>query len=445
MNRCYQCTKPTRREWLGGLGAWAALHALTRRGDAQVKMLEVQPRNTARQCVFINMNGAPSHLDTFDIKDAGWNPNDANLQQFAGGIVLNTMLFPKLSAHAADMCILRSVKSWEAAHERGQFYLQTSHPSNPAFEAETPHVGAVVSLELGGRGNMPPFLSLNGVVRGATFLGGEFEPFGPSVQADGLDILEHNYFGDASQARFNQKFALLQQLEAPFLANPPDQSMATHAEFYNSARGLMYDPVISNVFKFDNEDDARYGANQFGRSCIVARNAIQSDSGAAYITIQSHGWDTHQNMWDRAYMPNLYVLCNELDTAVGCLVEDLKAAGKLDETLIVMMGEFGRTPGDLNGVGGRDHHKDAMSALMMGGGVAGATIIGATDAEGAQVVEPGWSRGRPIYTEDITASIYSALGINWTKSITDTPSGRKFEYVPFSDTGEYTSVEEIFA
>ena len=415
MNRCYQCTKPTRREWLVGLGAWASLHALMRRGDARVKALDVQPRGTARQCLFINMVGAPSHLDIFDIKDAPWNPADANLQQLAGGIVLNTALFPKLSAFAGDMCILRSVRSWEAAHERGQFYLQTAHPSNPAFEAETPHIGAVVSLELGGRGNMPPFLSLNGLSRGATFLGGQFEPFGPPVQADGLDILEHAYFGDNSQARFNQKFGLLQQLEAPFLANPPDPSMATHAQFYDSAKGLMYDPVISNVFKFDAEDDARYGANNFGRSCIVARNAIQSDSGTAYIAIQSHGWDTHQSMWGRAYMPNMYVLCEEFDTAVGSLVEDLKAAGKLDETLVVMMGEFGRTPGNLNAVGGRDHHKDAMSALMMGGGVKGATIIGATDATGAQVIDPGWSRGRVIYTEDIIATVYSALGINWTK------------------------------
>ena len=79
MNHCYQCTKPTRRQWLTGLGAWAALHAVTRRGDAQVKMLDVQPRGTARQCLFINMNGAPSHLDIFDVKDAAWNPADANL------------------------------------------------------------------------------------------------------------------------------------------------------------------------------------------------------------------------------------------------------------------------------------------------------------------------------------------------------------------------------
>lgn len=444
MKTCPSCAKTSRREWLEGMGAWAALTALARRGDAQIKMADVAVQGTAKTCIFINLEGAPSQLDTFDIKDAGWNPQDANLQQIAGGIVLNTTLFPTLARLAGDMCILRSVKSWEAVHERGQFYVQTGHPANPAFVAETPHIGSVVSLETAREGSLPPFLSFNGEVRGSTFLGGQFEPLSPPVDQGGLHILEHNFFGEESQARFEEKFALLEQLDAPLRSAPFDQAMADHADFYGAGKKLMYDPVISDIFRFSNSENFRYGDNYFGRACIVARNAIQAEAGAAFISIQQSGWDTHQSMFDRGYEPNMYMLAGELDGGLSALVEDLKASGHFDETLIVMMGEFGRTPGGLNSQAGRDHHKDAQSVVMMGGGVAGGRIIGETDKNGDQVIEPGWHMQRPIYTEDLTATIYSALGINWTKSITDTPSGRKFEYVPFSEHGVYTAVREVF-
>jgi uncharacterized protein (DUF1501 family) len=116
----------------------------------------------------------------------------------------------------------------------------------------------------------------------------------------------------------------------------------------------------------------------------------------------------------------------------------------MQNTQIVMLGEFGRTPGPLNSRGGRDHHRDAMSVVMMGGGVRGGTIIGATDSNGANIIDPGWRQQRPIVIEDIVATAYSALGIDWTKSIQDTPSGRKFEYVPYGQANLYTAIEEVF-
>ena len=108
------------------------------------------------------------------------------------------------------------------------------------------------------------------------------------------------------------------------------------------------------------------------------------------------------------------------------------------------MSEFGRTPGPLNARGGRDHHRDAMSVVMIGGGVRGGKVIGATDSNGERIIEPGWSQKRPIVVEDIVATVYSALGIDWTKSMLDTPSGRKFEYVPYAERGQYTAIEEVF-
>jgi hypothetical protein len=427
------------------MGSWAALAALAHRGDALVAQTAVTPQSSARACIFVNLFGAPSHLDTWDPKDASWNAPDANIRQYPGGIVLSQTLFPELSRFTGDLCVLRSVTSWEAAHERGQFYLQTAHPQNPAFVAETPHIGAVVALEKGGQGKVPPFLTLNGSTgRGATFLGGRYEPMTAPAVPGGFSTLEHPYFGASSRTRFEQRYALLQRLDAAVRTAPYDPAMAAHASYYEAAKQLMYDPAVADIFRFTAEDAARYGNTNFGNACIVARDAVRAANGVVYININHGNWDTHNNMFDRGYAPNMYGLCGELDRGVGKLVEDLKASGHLGTTLIVMMGEFGRTPGALNARGGRDHHKSAMSVAMLGGGVRGGRVIGATDANGERVTDPGWQQQRAIYPEDIICTLYSALGINWTKSIAETPSGRRFEYVGYAAEGRFTAVREIF-
>ena len=137
----------SRRSFLaGGLSAIGYM-LLNESLEAQSSGPAVQMRNTARACIYINLEGGPSHLDTFDPKDGPWNPRDVDLRQYPGGIVLSQRFFPVLSSVASELCILRSVSSWELAHSRGQFYVQTGHKSNPAFAADTPHIGAVVAYE----------------------------------------------------------------------------------------------------------------------------------------------------------------------------------------------------------------------------------------------------------------------------------------------------------
>ena len=338
-------------------------------------------------------------------------PSDIDIQQH-GNIALSSTLFPKLSTLTDDLCVLRSVRSWEAIHERGVFYMQTAHPANPAFLAETPHMGAIISFERSGTGPMPPFLSLNqqgGGFQGSTFLGGEFSPL--SAPSGGqLDAIKHDYFGQDSETRFFERFNLLEQLDQRLRTNPPSLEMAAHAAHYESARQMMFNESISAVFELFEGDTERYGDSNIGRAAQVARNAIRARNGTAFIALTHDGWDTHQRMFDRNNNPNMYTLANELDSAIGSLVQDLKASGDLDETLIVMLGEFGRTPGALNVQGGRDHHKEAMSVALFGGVVGGNRVIGATDPSGAAVIEPGWSGGRAIVMEDIAATVYSALG-----------------------------------
>ncbi len=437
----------TRRQFMAGATGLGALAAWQQKGYADVTSNGVTPKNSARAVILVNLQGAPSQLDTFDVKDAPWNPKDISLQQGSGNIVLSKTLFPGLLKYSSDLLLMRSVQSWEAVHERGQFYLQTAHPANPAFLAESPNVGSVVGLEKAGSGLLPPFLSLNGSPdQGAKFLGGKVEPMSAPSTAGGLNTLQHNFFGNAtqSQARFESQYKLLLDLDGALRANAPDLAMSNHADFYNAAKGLMYQQQIIQIFQFNDADNQRFGNSNFGRACIVARNAVQAKAGTVYININHSGWDMHQNMFNRNYNPNMYQMCADLDSGIAGLTADLKASGDLAGTLIVMLGEFGRSPGDLNPRGGRDHHKQAMSVAMMGGGVVGGRALGATDSQGDAIVDFGWSQNRVIRMEDIAATIYSALGIDWTKSITDTPSGRKFEYVPFGSVGTYVPINEVF-
>lgn len=438
---------PSRRDWLRNTSRFLATAALVRAGGGYARAQDVSPRRTARSCIFINLIGAPSHVDTFDFKPGVWVPADARPSQ-SGKLVLNSTIFPSLSTRGADLCVVRSVQSWEAAHERGQFYVQTGHSSNPAFNSETPHLGAVIASELGAQSKLPPFLSLNGSpAQGATFLGGDFEALVPPLTAAGFPLLEHNYFGPRSAARFEEKFKLLDELDAEIRASGPHPVLTRHAAFYRTAKRLMYDPAVAEVFRFSGDDEARYGGSNFGRACIVARNAVQADGGAVFVNINHDGWDTHQQMWDAGYSQNsrnMYGLCLELDQGLGALLDDLKASGKLSQTIIVAMGEFGRTPGPLNGRGGRDHHKSAQFAVLAGGGIAGGRVIGATDATGNRIIDPGWSAAREVYMEDIAATIYSALGINWTRTIADTPTGRAYSYIDFGRLSAQP-IEEAFA
>lgn len=402
-------------------------------------------RNSARSCVFINLAGAPSQLDTFDAKDGPWNPAGLDLQQHAGGLTMSRRLFPQLSSLTNELCVIRSAASKEAAHERGQYTVQTGHAFNPAIAPEVPHIGAVIAREKVTSGKLPPFLALNSFgVQGPAFLGGQYAPLSPWPNKDGIYTLQHNFYGNQSEQIFGEKFELLSALDAPLRQTPYSQAMADYTAMYQQARGMMYDDAIGRIFRFSLEDERRYGANQFGNSLLTARNAIRARSGAVFLLATLDGWDQHFGMFESGNTYNYYRLTSRLDTALSNFILDLRATGDLASTLIVVMGEFGRTPGLLNSRDGRDHYKEAMSVLLAGGGVRGGRTIGATDREARNITDFGWSGNRPVFVEDVMATMYSALGIDWTKSINDTPSGRRYSYIVGAAEGEAAPVNEVF-
>ena len=447
-NACGTHARSTRRHFLFGSLAAASTALLQAHPDAEIASgNSALLQNTAKNCIFISLAGAASHLDLFDPKDGPWNPPDADLQGYSGGLVLSRKYFPNLSKITNDLLVLRSLTSWEAAHDRGQYYIQTMHPFNPAFAAEIPHVGAVIAKEITGTGKFPPFLGLNSSpMRGSTFLGGRYTPLQPYPNPNGLNTLQHNFYGTQSQQVFESKFSLLQTLDAELRKAPYNQAMADYSDFYGLSKSMMYQPDIDAVFKFSTADQGRYGSSQFGNALCVARNAVRAKNGMKFTYVTHNNWDNHANLFDRAGNAfNHYRQTNEIDVAIYNLVQDLKNSGDLATTLIVVMSEFGRTPGELNSRGGRDHYKDIMSALFIGGGVHGGRAIGTTDSTSAAVTDPGWQGNRVMQVEDVMATIYSALGVDYTKSIADTPSGRKFYYVEGATEGLYQPITEVFA
>jgi uncharacterized protein (DUF1501 family) len=203
---------------------------------------------------------------------------------------------------------------------------------------------------------------------------------------------------------------------------------------------MMYNSAVNTAFSFTSADSARYGNTGFGNACLVAKQVLAADQGTRYIEITQGGWDMHQNIYQTAQLPSLAKL---LDDGLSALINDLRASGALGETLIVMQGEFGRTVGPLSGAAGRDHYPQQF-VVFAGAGVKGGRAIGSTDATGSATVDPGWSRSRDVKPEDVEATIYSAMGIDWTTVRHDDPLGRGFYYVPNSDQDVYGPINELW-
>jgi uncharacterized protein (DUF1501 family) len=221
--------------------------------------------------------------------------------------------------------------------------------------------------------------------------------------------------------------------------------------FYQQSRSLMYNPAIDGVFRFSLEERTRYGASGFGDSLIVARNLVKANLGTRFIQVNIGGWDNHSNIYTAIRNP-----ATQFDRGLGALLTDLSTqpgvqggATLLEETLIVAMGEFGRTVRTggvlgLNQTIGRDHYFNQF-AVFAGGGVVGGRVIGSTTDDGGAVLSPGWSRNRPIANEDIAATIYAALGIDYTKTLYNDPFKRGFEYVPFAAQGAWYPIVELLS
>jgi hypothetical protein len=410
-----------------------------------VAKANVTPINKARNVIFIMMNGGPSHVDTFDLKEGAWLPSSYEPTSY-GDIRWPRGLFPRMAEHMDVISVLRSVKPWAAVHDLAQRWMQIARNPVAGSAMIAPHIGSVVSLEFASRSSdrtLPPFFNLNtGGGPGAGYFSPAYAPFYFSPNGNPPSGTTH----PDGQAAFDRRFALLTDLDAEFRGSGVLGAKGAEMESFNSsARQLMYRTEIDNLFRYSADERLRYGNTNFGNSLIVARNLLGSNRGTRFVQVNVGSWDNHANIYSQALNPaNAGSLGRTFDTAIGALLTDMKGSGLLNDTLVVCMGEFGRTIGNPNATAGRDHFLQ-QAVMMAGGGIKGGQAIGSTDAMGRDTVSPGWSRERSIRAEDIAATIFSALGIDWTTIRRDDPLNRGFEYIPFSEQNLYGPIHELWA
>jgi uncharacterized protein (DUF1501 family) len=403
----------SRRDWLK-LSA-AGVSAVSLSGWFKVLASRAaETRTKHKSCILLWMDGGPSHKDTFDLKPGTKNGGDFKpIATSVPGIQISEH-FPKLAPLMNHAALLRGMSTGEGAHGRAKYYLHTGYKEGQGG-LSYPSLGSLVSAEIG-RTNaaMPNYVSI-GRSYGAGFLGARHAPLIVNDPTRGVENLKPL----ASSAHFDDRLNLLQEMETAFYRDYKADASADHKTTYQRAVTLMQSKE-AKAFDLSLEpaaSRAAYGSSRFGDGCLLARRLIES--GVSFVEVTLPQWDTHQDNFARVKR-----LSQQCDPAMATLVSDLKQRGLLDSTLIVWMGEFGRTP-RINQRGakpGRDHYPRAWSTLMIGGGIKGGQVIGKTDAEGAAVVE------RPISALDFLATVCAVLGIDWKKQ-NNTPIGRPIRIV----------------
>jgi hypothetical protein len=382
-------------------------------------------RERKRSCILLWMNGGPTQTDTFDLK-----PGHANGGPFkeiattAPGLRISEHL-PRLAKQGKHLAIVRSMTSREGDHNQATYYLRTGYRQQG--QIQYPPLGALLSRELGNsKASLPGFVSIapvlgsNPAVFTPGFLGPEYAPLIVGNQADATaampDLDKAFRVQDVKPpsaikaSRVDARVELLQGFQRDFVATHPGVPALSHQDAYERAVRLMR-TAAAKAFDLEEEKAAlrdRYGRNLFGQGCLLACRLVERGVPFVEITLNNapgapNAWDTHGQNFEQVKN-----LCNVLDPAWATLLEDLEQRGLLDTTLVVWMGEFGRTP-RINGQQGRDHFPDAWSTVLCGGGVKGGSVYGKTSPDGMTIKDD------PVKVPDFLATVAKALGLDPTK------------------------------
>jgi hypothetical protein len=378
--------------------------------DSASKLKQVA---TARNVIYLYMSGGMSHLDTFDPKEAGsavMGPVKP-IASSADGVRVSEYL-PSLAKQMHQVAVVTSLASTQGAHEQGNYMMHTSYALRGTIRH--PSMGAWLDvLQGGGNGTLPNHVFIGNESRhpGAGFFPAKHTPLFVNNPEGGVSNVNH--FKGLTETRFQQRMKLSAELDTDFLTEHPQRNVKAYADMYDSAIKMM---KSEDLIAFDLTQESEkmrdgYGRNPFGQGCLLARRLVER--GVRFAEV-SHGyWDSHNANF--VLTPNL---CDALDRGLSMLLRDLHARGLLEETLIVLATEFGRTP-DINQNVGRDHYPRAFSGLLAGGGIAGGQVYGKTDKEGREIVE-----GRTEIA-DFNATIAYALGLSLDQ-VTFSPSNRPF-------------------
>jgi len=433
--------------------------------QAQAK---TKPLGTARNAIFIQLTGAMSQMDCWDLKETKWTPKDLDPVKVWGDLYLSKTLFGRLitSKQMQNISFVRSMKAKELVHFNGQYHCQTGRALNVAVGKEIPAFGSIIAKELDSQrrqsDTFPTYVSVNLRQDRVGPIGSGFLP----VTFTGMDLdpaVVFDVFGGANDGAAEKDLERRwRALERMSEVSPRSRTLGDKANdyrtFYDYAYRILNDPRWPKVFDITDQDKQRYGFGIVGQNFLLARNVLKADAGTRFVYISetdNFGWDYHSSIYDKTRPTNLYVSADRFDKAFPALLEDLAstpghAPGKslLDETLVVASSEFGRTT-YVNNAAGRDHYDQVFASGLIGGGVKGQRILGKTDELAGKCLETGWASNRQPVIDNLVATIYSVLGIDWRKKVENTPSGRPYEYVQLAPIGSSevinpNPIEELF-
>ncbi len=372
---------------------------------------------TADSVILIWLGGGPSHLDTWDVKPNAPLEIRGDFKAIntkADGVQISEHL-SKTAQQADKICLVRSMTSPTAAHEIGTHYMLTGFMPLPGFAV--PSYGAVAAKLLGPRSALPPYISIQQPMgeQGAGFLGASLNPFCPGSDPNSNDfhVRDMDPPGGMTKEKLDHRRSLRDAVDSAFKAHESGSDRVKAVDsFYNRAYTLLSSSEARAAFDLKKEKEEvrnAYGRNTFGQSLLLSRRLVEA--GVRFTTVSMGGWDNHSNIFNSLK----YGMLPTFDQGFAALISDLSKRGLLERTMVVAMGEFGRSP-LINRDGGRDHHSRVFSIAMAGGGIKGGRVVGSSDARG---MEPA---ADPVRPEDLSATIYQALGLDYTQSISS-PEG----------------------
>jgi hypothetical protein len=413
----YNCAGMGRRNFLqtgfGAIGGLAFSQILALRAQAAAERGKISPEQI--NCILVWLDGGPSHYETFDPKpDAPQEIRGSagTVKTCVPGVHFSDHL-PKLAKSFDKFTVIRSICHKDPNHGGGNHYLMTGAPTPVpvgcgAFVSFHPSFGSMVSNTRGVRGGLPAYMSLGSAARsgGPSFLGAQHAPFviGGDPNGKGFRVRDVAIPADISEGRAMDRNQLRTSLDRmarikDTAAEDPTMGFDT---FYGQGLELVSSTAAQAAFDLSKESDAvrdKYGRNDFGQRLLLARRL--AEVGVSFTVAYWGGWDNH-TVIEKTYRDNHGP---KLDQGLDALITDLHDRGMLDSTLVICLGEFGRTP-KVNKDAGRDHWPNAMSVLVAGAGVPGGQIVGATDPKGYYAAESIYS------PEDFAVSLYTKLGIN---------------------------------
>lgn len=386
-----------RREFISSV---AGVAALTQTLQANQEQLE----KNNKSAILLWMGGGPSTMDIWDLKTGA--PTGGPFKPIAtSGDAQISEHMPLTAKQMHNLAIIRSMSTREADHMRGRYYMHTGYVPNPSIDH--PSYGSVISHQLERPDvAIPKFISVGGASVGAGFLGAKYSPF--VVNSDGrirnLDM--------KIDQRFYQRAYALDAIESGFINQKRGSLAKEHQAILKETFNVLTSTQM-DALKVAGEPDAvkeRYGENNFGKGCLMARRL--AEAGVPFIEVNLGGWDNHQNIFPTLRDNKLPML----DQGMSALLEDLEERGMIDDTVVIWMGEFSRTP-RINGNAGRDHWARSWSVVVGGGGMKGGIAVGETSSDGTRV------ETEPYTSQDVMASVCKALGISLTTTFTSN-SGR---------------------